>query len=489
MSDESAGDRRLMIVAVLASFVAFLDGSVVTLALPAIGADFGGGLRLQQWVFDGYLLLLGALILLAGAVSDSIGRLRVLRGGIVVFGLGSMLCAVAPNGAVLVAARCLQGLGAAFLVPSSLAMINGRFTGDRQAKAIGRWTGWTGTAFVVGPVLGGVLVDTVGWRWIFAINLLPLAVTFYLSTRLTRDDVVRPARPGGIDVVGAVLTITGLTGVVVGLIEQQRLGMTSPLVLSALTVGVLCLVAFPWWEERAENPMMPLHLFASRNFAVGNAATVFLYAGLSLSTLVVTLFLQETVGLSATLAGLATLAMPISSILLAARFGVLAGRFGPRWFMAVGPLVSAAGFLSMLRVRSDFNFWLQLLPGLVLFAVGLAATVSPLTVAVLSAVDPTESGIESAVNNAVARVSGLIAVAFVSVIVGGAINESGFRRGVTVTAVLFALSGLVSAIGIRNDRAGPGGGATRRRCELGGRDRRQDQGPQLALDLGGGNEQ
>ncbi len=364
-------DRPLIAVAILASFVAFLDGSVVNLALPAINRDFGGGLALQQWVVDGYLLTLGALILVAGAISDAFGRLVVLRMGLVVFAVSSLLCAVAPSGWVLVAARCLQGVGAAFLVPSSLAMINARFSGADQARAIGTWTAWTGTAFVIGPLLGGVLVDALNWRWIFGVNLVPLVVTLCLTAKLPRDEFRSDGQPK-IDVVGAVLTAVGLTGAVYALIEQQRLGLSHPVVLTSLAVGVACLVAFPWWERRTPNPMMPPHIFAARNFAVGNLATVFLYAAVSLGMLLVALFLQETAGLSATEAGFATLPIPVLSFFLARRFGTLAGRHGPRLFMALGPLVAAAGFLLMARAGEPFDFWTQLLPGLVVFGLGLS---------------------------------------------------------------------------------------------------------------------
>jgi MFS family permease len=330
-------------------------------------------------------------------------------------------------------------------------MINARFSGAEQARAIGTWTAWTGTAFVIGPLLGGVLVDALNWRWIFGLNIVPLAVTLHLTTALSREQFQRPQQRARIDVVGALLTAVGLTGAVYALIEQQRFGLSHPAVLTSLVVGIVCLAAFPWWERRTPNPMMPLHIFAARNFAVGNLATVFFYAAVSLGTLLVALVLQETAGLSATQAGLATLPIPVLSFFLARRFGTLAGRHGPRLFMAVGPLVAAFGYLLMTRVGDSFDFWTQMLPGLVVFGIGLSMAVSPLTAAILAAVDPAQSGIGSAINNAISRIAGLVAIAFTSVIVGGAIDFDGFRQGAYVVAALFAVAGLISWAGIRND--------------------------------------
>lgn len=455
MSTRPGADRPLVAVAVLATFVAFLDGSVVNLALPAISADFAGGLALQQWVVDGYLLTLGALILVAGAISDEFGRLAVLRGGLVTFALASVLCALAPNGWMLIAARCLQGAGAAFLVPGALAMLNTRFSGAEQARAIGVWTAWTGTAFVVGPLLGGVLVDTLNWRWIFGVNIVPLAVTLYLTTKLSADEF-DARRHAGIDVVGAALTVVGLAAAVFALIEQQRLGFGHPAVVAGLLLGAVCLAAFPCWERRVAHPMLPLHIFAVRNFAVGNLATAFFYAAVSLGTLAVSLFLQQSSGLSAAQAGLATLPIPVLSFALARRFGTLAGRHGPRWFMTAGPLVAAAGFLLMTAVRDPFDVWTQMLPGLVVFGLGLAITVSPLTATVLAAVDPAQSGIGSAINNAVSRIAGLIAIAFAGVIVGDTGfrpgSFAGFQHAALAVAGMLAVAGLTSALGIRNDQ-------------------------------------
>ncbi len=443
------GDRRVLLVAILASFVAFLDGSVVNLALPAMARSLHGGLALQQWIVDSYLLTLGALILPAGSISDLFGRMPVLRWGLIAFGFGSVLAAAAPSGLVLICARLIQGAGAAFLVPSSLALINSTFTDNEQPKAIGIWTAWTGTAFVLGPLLGGLAVDLLNWRWIFILSVVPVVATFALSMDM---QTAHEPRAGGarIDVSGAVLAAAGLAGTAFALIEMQRLGLSHPAVSGALAIGMASLTAFVWWQFHTRLPMLPMQLFGIRNFGVGNLATAFVYGGVSIGILIVSLVLQEVAGFTATEAGIATLPLPILSFLLAARVGVLAARFGPRLFMAAGPLIAAAGFMLMRPREGDFDFWWQILPGLVLFGFGMTITATPLTSAILGAVEPSQSGIGSAINNAVSRIAGLIAVALAGVIAGGTLDFGSFRRGALATAALFSLGGVVAAIGIRN---------------------------------------
>ncbi len=471
--------RRVLWVAILASFVAFLDGAIVNVALPAMTRELGGGITTQQWVVDAYLLTLGSLILIAGSLSDTFGRVRILRAGLLVFGLASLACAFAPSALALIVARAVQGAGAALLVPSSLALITSTFAGPAQGKAIGSWTAWTGTAFLAGPLLGGLLVDYSSWRIIFAINVLPIAATFYLLRGLvlpskhdagTSSVPVPPpasavaagrvitsvppvAEPGPaprVDWIGAVLAAVGLAGTVFALIEQDRLGWGSAAVYAPFVVGIAALAGFLWWEGRTAVPMMPLNLFRIRNFGMGNVATTFIYAGVSLGQLMVVLFLQEIVGFSAALAGLASMPTAVVMLILSGPFGALAGKHGPRLFMAVGPMVAGVGYLLMMSAADPFNFWTQILPGQLLFSVGLAITVAPLTAAILGAVPPEQSGIGSAINNAVSRVAGLIAVALAGVLLGGALEFGSFRRIMAITAALFIIGGVVSALGISN---------------------------------------
>ncbi|TFB58249.1 MFS transporter [Cryobacterium sp. Hz7] len=440
-------EHRVLIVAILASFVAFLDGSIVTVALPAISREFGGGLVLQQWAVDGYLLSLGALILVAGSLSDTFGRVRVLRIGLVWFGITSLACAVAPWGSALVLARVLQGVAAALLVPSSLALITSTFSGAAQARAIGAWTGWTGIAGIMGPVLGGILVDTLSWRLIFGLNVIPIMVTLVLLAGLDEPVRTRPAAP--IDAWGAGLAALGLGGPVFALIEQGRLGWASPVVFVPLVVGLLAFAGFLWWEARAPHPMMPLSLFKIRNFGVGNIATVGFYAALGLGFFVFTLYLQQVGGFSATVTGFAGIPATAMLLLFATLFGTLAGRYGPRAFMTVGPMVAGAGFLLLLGAVPPIALWSQVVPAVVVIGLGLAITVAPLTSAVLGSIRPEQAGIGSAINNAVARVAGLVAVALAGTIIGTTLDVPGFQRVMVVVAGLMFAAGLASWLGIR----------------------------------------
>lgn len=427
----------------------------MNIALPAIARDVGGGIVLQQWVVDGYLLTLSAFILTAGAVSDAFGRLKVLRIAIVAFAVTSLLCAVAPSAGILVVARLLQGVAGALLVPGSLSLIIATFEGPEQSRAIGRWTSWTSVSFLAGPIIGGLLVDAIGWRSVFVLSVLPAVASMLLLGRF-RDGVHEGPR-SRIDVPSAALAALGLGGLVTGLIEvgaRTRSDGTATLpmhvAIGLLVTGAVLLVAFVLWDRRARHPLVPGVLFHARNFRWGNLATLFIYAGLNIAGLVPTLFLQQVVKLPATVAALVGLPSTVLMILLSGRFGALSGRLGPRLFMTAGPITGAVGALLMTFVRDPATALWFIVPGIVISGIGLSATVAPLTSAVLGAVRPEQSGIGSAVNNAVARVAGLVATACVGWIVGGAVTTPGFVRAAAVTATLLALGGLTSLAGIRN---------------------------------------
>jgi EmrB/QacA subfamily drug resistance transporter len=443
--------RLVIAVAVLASFVTFLDGTVVTVALPAISRELGGGITTQQWAVDAYLITLSALILLAGSVSDAYGRVLVMRIGLIAFGVASVAVAAAPTPLVLIIARAAQGAAGALLVPSSLALITAVMRGEVQSRAIGVWTAFTTAAQLVGPLLGGLFVDLLSWRFVFLINVLPIAVTLVLLSRLHLPDPPRTVR---VDWLSGALCAIGLGGVVYALIEQPHQGWSSPAIL--LTgIGGAALLALFLMRQRRPQPLMPLSLFRVRNFAWGNLATLFVYAALSLNGFVLGVYLQQGAGLKATEAGLASLPITILMILLSSRAGRLAGRLGPRLFMAAGPLIMAAGALLLLLVAERFDYWWQVLPAMIVLGVGLSVTVAPLTSAILGSIDESRSGIASAVNNAVSRVAGLLVVAMLSTIVGGTLDLAGFHSATIVTAALFAIGGIVSWIGIRRPAAEP----------------------------------
>jgi EmrB/QacA subfamily drug resistance transporter len=453
--------RTVLAVAILASFIAFLDGSVVNVALPAIDRELGGGLAGQQWVVDAYLLSLSSVILLAGSLSDLFGRKRILLWGLLGFGAASIACAVAPDIGVLIAARGVQGVAGALLVPSSLALIFGTFDGPEQTKAIGTWTAITSVASIAGPILGGVLVDTLSWRWVFGVNVLPIVATLVLLSRLDADPPRRAhAR---VDVIGAVLATVGLGLPIFALIESPTYGWGSPVILAAMVVGTATLGVFLLWERRSAHPLLPLGLFRIRDFAAGNVSTAFVYGGLGIGTFALALFLQQGAGYSATFAGFATVPSSILLIALSASFGRLSARVGPRILMAIGPLVAGGGFALMLRIGQHADYFTEVLPAVCVFGLGMAITVAPLTATVLGAVESARSGIASAVNNAVSRVAGLIAVALAGSAGGSVLgNVADFRTLVAAAAIATAVGGLVAAVGIRNPprtAAEPGDGA------------------------------
>lgn len=450
--------KKVLVVAIVASFIAILDGFVVNLALPAIGRELGGGLVIQQWVVDAYLLTLGALILVAGSLSDHFGRARILQWGLAGFALTSVMCGLAWNGEILVVARALQGIAGALLVPSSLAMIVTSFSGPPQSKAIGQWSGWTSAAAIVAPLIGGVSVDLLSWRVIFFINVVPAAAIWPMLAALRADDAARD-RSQRIDYAGALLAMIGLGGPVFAFIEQGRLGWESPFVWAPLLLGAVALGFFLFHEGRTADPMLPLRLFAIRNFGWGNLATLAIYGGISLGFFILGIYLQQVGGMGATLAGIALLPGTVILMLTASYFGGLAGKYGPRWFMTVGPLLCGAGFLMSLSVQEPLDYWTQVFPGQVVFGLGLTTLVAPLTAAILGAVPPEEAGIGSAVNNAVARIAGLICIAFAGLIVGPVFTRDGLYNALLVTAGLFVLGAVASAVGIRNPVRDPAGAA------------------------------
>ncbi len=444
----------MLVACILGSVIVFVDSTVVNVALPAIQHDLGGGLALQQWVVDAYLLTLGSLLLVGGSLGDLFGARRVSLLGIVAFGATSVLCAVAPDGTSLILARGLQGVAGAILTPAGLAVIAATFTGEARGAAIGAWTAWTGIAFVIGPLVGGWLVTNVSWRWVFLVNVPIAIVTAALFAYAVPRRGPTGPRPR-LDLVGALLCVLGLAGPVFALIEVPRRGWSDPVILVPFVGGLLLLGAFVWWERRAPQPMLPLGLFARRNFSFANLETLAVYAGLSTLTFFLVLFLQQLCGYSALQSGLALLPITIVMFALSPRVGRLSMRLGPRAFMGAGPLVAAAGVLGLIRLEPGLTYWSELLPPLLLFSLGLSMIVAPLTATVLADVSERDAGIASGVNNAVARVAGLLGIAVVGAAVAGADNRldlSGYRLSMGITAALVGVGGVIGLLGIRNRR-------------------------------------
>jgi EmrB/QacA subfamily drug resistance transporter len=445
-------NRLVLIACILGSSIVFVDGSVVNVALPAIQRDLGGGLVLQQWVVDAYLLTLGSLLLVGGSLGDIFGPRRVFMLGIAAFGITSVLCAVAPTGTTLILARGLQGMAGAILTPAGLAVITTTFRGEERGAAIGSWTAWTGVAFVIGPLLGGWLITHGSWRWVFLINVPIALATLALVAYAVPRRAVGKER-ARVDVVGGVLCVLGLGGPVFALIEEPRRGWGDPLILATFFGGLALVAVFIWWERRVAQPMLPLRLFSKRNFTFANLETLTVYAALSTLTFFLVLFLQQLDGYSPLKSGLTLVPITIVMFLLSPRVGRLSMRHGPRLFMGAGPLVAAAALLGLMRLKPGFNYWIELLPPLLLFSVGLSMIVAPLTSTVLADAGERDAGIASGVNNAVARVAGLLGIAVVGAAIAGRDNKlhlSGYHMSMLITAGLLAAGGVVGLLGIRN---------------------------------------
>ncbi|HEU4707174.1 MAG TPA: MFS transporter [Solirubrobacterales bacterium] len=460
-----------LVATILGSTVVFLDSTVVNVALPAIREGLHGGLAGQQWVVEAYMLTLVSLLLVGGSLGDQFGRRRMFVFGLVGFGATSALCALAPTVEFLVAARALQGIAGALLVPGSLAIVAATFEGAARGKAVGTWTAWTGIATVIGPAGGGALIGLTSWRAIFWVNLPLIAATVALtvhSVEESRD----PDAFRGIDWGGIALSAGGLGGPVFALIEQPGHGWGDPLVWVPLLVGIACFALFVVHEARARHPMMDLGLFRIRNFAVANLTTLSAYAGLIGGLFFVGLFLQQVAGYSPLEAGLAT--TPISVILfaLSPRWGRLASGTGPRLPMTLGPIVGGLGLLLMLRIGAEDDYLTDVLPAVLVFGLGLSATVAPLTATVLDSVPEHRVGIASGINNGVSRVAGLLAIAILGAVIsarfaavaapgvsGGPLtahapdaSTAAFHLGVAIAGTLMILGGIASALGIENPK-------------------------------------
>jgi EmrB/QacA subfamily drug resistance transporter len=423
----SRQQRLTLIATILGSTVVFLDGTIVNVALPDIGRNLDAGLAGQQWVLEAYMLTLVSLLLVGGSLGDQFGRRRMFIAGLIAFGATSALCAVAPTEEFLVGARALQGIAGALLVPGSLAIVAATFEGEARGAAVGTWTAWTGIATVFGPAGGGALVGLISWRAIFWVNIPLIAGTVMLTLRAVEESS-DPDAFRGIDWLGIALSAAGLAGPVFALIEQPTHGWGDPLVWVPLIGGVLCFAAFLLYEARARHPMLDLALFRIRNFAVANATTLTVYAGLGGGLLFVGLFLQQVVGYSPFEAGLATTPISLLLFFLSPRWGRLASGTGPRLPMTIGPLIGGAGMLLFLRVGSEASYVTEVLPAVLVFGLGLSATVAPLTATVLDSVSERRVGIASGINNGVSRVAGLLAIAVLGAVISahfGAALDSG----------------------------------------------------------------
>jgi len=444
----TAQGRWLLVGTILGTAVVFIDSTVVNVALPAIQADLGGGVSGLQWTIDAYLLSLSALILVGGSLADLFGRKRMYIIGLIGFGLASLLCGIAPNIGTLIAARALQGVAGALLVPGSLAILEASFHPSDRSTAIGAWTGFGGVGPALGPFVGGWLVDAASWRWVFLVNVPFVVAAVYVAVRHVPESKAVGDRPQ-LDVPGSITGALGLVGVVFALIEGPVRGWTDPLVLVFAGVGVVLLAAFLTIESRSPIAMLPLSIFRSRTFSGVNATTVAVYGALGGVFFLLILQLQESMGYSALEAGVASLPVTAIMLVLSPRVGRLLTTVGPRWPMTVGPLVIAAGLLLMLRVEPGATYLTSVFPAIVVFGLGLSCTVAPLTATALAAVDAERSGLASGVNNLAARLAQLLAVALLPFAAGltgpDAVDlTEGFHRAMLIVASLTVVGALIA---------------------------------------------
>jgi EmrB/QacA subfamily drug resistance transporter len=448
-----AGARWVLAAAVLGSGMAFLDGTIVNVALPSIGEDLDAGLADLQWILDSYLVTLTALLLLGGTLGDRYGRRRVFEIGVWVFTAASLLCAIAPTAIALIVARALQGAGGALLVPGSLALLTATIHPDDRARAVGAWSGLTGVASAIGPFLGGWLIDAASWRWAFLLNLPLAAVVLAAARRVPESADEGAAAAGRLDVEGAASVAVGLALLTAGLIGAGE-GWDA-LTIAATLVGIALLVAFVAIERRSPNPMLPLSLFSNPQFTGANLVTLAVYAGLGAAFFLVVVQLQIALGYSALEAGIALLPVTILMLLLSARMGALAQRIGPRLPMTVGPLGVAGGLLWLGQIGPGDAYATAVLPAAVLFGLGLAVTVAPLTATVMASVDEHHLGVGSATNNAVARLAGLLAVAVLPSVAGvtlevvGPSGVEGYATAMAISAALCVAGAAVAAVTIK----------------------------------------
>jgi len=462
--DEARG-RWVLAAAVLGSGMALLDATVVNIALPRLGADLHASFAALQWTVNGYTLSLAALILLGGSLGDRYGRRRVFVVGAVWFATASLLCGVAPGVGYLVAARVLQGVGGALLTPGSLSLISASFRPEDRGRAVGAWSGLGGLAAAVGPFLGGVLVEA-SWRWVFLLNL-PLSVVVVAIAARHVPESRDPQADPRLDVVGALLGAAGLGGTTYALVAGGDSGLSAVVVTTAVA-GLAGLVAFVLWERRSAHPMLPVDVFASRQFTAANLVTFAVYAALGGVFFLLVVDLQVVAGFSPLAAGTSLLPITLCMLLLSSRSGALAQRIGPRLPMSAGPLLCAAGALLMLRIGPSASYVADVLPAVVVFGLGLALTVAPLTATALGAVSDRHAGVASGINNAVARAAGLLAVAVLPLAAGLSGDDyrdavafgRGFDIAVLVSAGLLVAGSLTAALTIRG-----GGAGAERRCE------------------------